>query len=136
MKYVVLIFLTFLISFANASNDFERQYIENYIKQMVPLMIANIANKFLNISQENAEKLANDLVPKMARCQYASVSHYPKKYWEPYIASVATGARLQEAASIVDDLVEEDVEKGHATEEEIVAMVEKAQKYLQLCIKS
>jgi hypothetical protein len=135
VKIVYLISITLLVSFANASDEYKSKYIANYIKQMLPVMAANFSKNIPMISKEKSEQLAENLVPKMAECQYESVSHYPKKYWESSIISVSEGSSLEEAASIVDDLMADDLEKGNITDKDVVHIVSKAQEYIDSCLK-
>jgi len=119
-----------------ASENVKNEYIKNYIKHMLPTIIENISKQSPSTPIEQVEELAKNLMPKMAECQFESVNHYPKRYWEPSIIPVSMGESPQQAASYVDKLTEQDWEVGKISGEELVKMVEKAQNYLRNCLEN
>ncbi len=124
MKYSWII-LALVISnhYAAAENTVESNYIKNYIEQMTPILIDNFSQHMPDKSNKELTLMAEGLVVKMAKCQFDSVSHYPKDYWKQAIIPISNGESIHSSNAAFEDSLGRDIEAGSISEEEMLNMV-------------
>jgi len=72
----------------------------------------------------------------MSECQYDSVNHYPRKYWEKAILPIADGVDINTSNENFNAMLATELEQGAISEQEIINMVEMAEKNIQSCLAS
>jgi hypothetical protein len=135
-KYFICFTLLILPFSSFSGEDIESDYRKNYIEQMTPIMMKKMANAMPEESIEQIEKQTNMLVIKMAGCQYESVEHYPKEYWDKAIIPISKGEDMSESLEKFESYMSTQLEHGNISEEEIVLLLGTTKTNLEYCIKS
>ncbi len=136
MKYTWIILALVISNHSAASeNTVESNYIKNYIEQMTPVLIDNFSQHMPDKNNIELTLMAEDLVVKMAKCQFDSVSHYPKDYWEQAIIPISNGESIQSSNAAFEDNLGRDIEAGSISEEEMLNMVQTAIEKVNRCLE-
>jgi hypothetical protein len=135
MKVIILL-IYILISHAVLADDksVKDLYIDNYIKFSTPVLRAKISNKIPHLKPETLDFLVSTTTEKMAVCAYDSIAHYPVRYRELSISTIAEGFDLYKSADIVETLMISDITSEIISEEEVAVLVEIAKDKLKECM--
>jgi len=135
----ILLLLPFLFAGQQAlaldSQD-EEDYKQHYIEQMKPLALKQIGTNSPDMSADEIKIEANTYVNKMAECQLESMEHFPKRYREKAIMPVAQGEDVREAVKALDETIQQDIDQGKVSKQEIINMAQTAQEKAQACAAS
>lgn len=137
MKRMMLALLILIPGISAANPDeIKTNYTINYIEQLTPILRDKLVSGMPGVPADKVSKQVEVLIVKMADCQFSSIKHYPKKYWDMAVLPVAAGENLLLNNKKIDTFFESEIKKGKISVDEVVELVEKAQKHLRACMSS
>ncbi|WP_415889262.1 hypothetical protein ACMXYV_14995 [Neptuniibacter sp. SY11_33] len=127
-----------LLVFCNAAvaeiQTLESSYISNYAHQVEPILLENYRKNMAEKSEQAQIDAAKRMAPKLAKCQFQSVAHYPKKYWEQSIYPITNGEDLKTTANKLETMIYQDIASGEFSEQALMQMLSSSQDNLQNCL--
>ena len=135
MQYltIAIVFFFFWTIHAYADELDLEKYKQAYIEQVKPILEKQIATTLER--QEDPNATLNFLVKGMANCQVEILVHYPAKYQAATVNPVIDGKGLKQATKEVNRLMQQDIEAGKTTQEEVIKMVQNSRNHFLKCSK-
>jgi hypothetical protein len=121
-----------------AGNDFKQVFTQKYKAEMLPeLRLAKIDRyKAQGLTEEQINRELQQLADKAARCQFKTYQAYQHKYQQVAFNTLLKGGSTEDAALQLNDAMQNDVQRGKISSNEMSGRIKKAMELYTACVVS